>query len=109
MVWNIFNNVQFYVYYKAIFVLFGALLIISLFVDVKAISNEELFQISVISVIYSVVIWVFNEMLGIRQDQMNELRGQINIDYLGELKKVLAIHIIGVIIWLAVISLILIS
>jgi len=97
------------VYYKAIFVLFGALLIISLFVDVKAISNEELFQISVISVIYSVVIWVFNEMLGIRQDQMNELRGQINIDYLGELKKVLAIHIIGVIIWLAVISLILIS
>lgn len=96
VVWSIFNNVQFYVYYKAIFVLFGALLIISLFFDVKAISNEKLFQISIISVMYSVLIWVFNEILGIRQDQINELRGQINIDYLGELRKVLVLHILGV-------------
>lgn len=104
MVWSIFKNIQFYVYYRAIFVLFGALLIISLFVDVKAISNEKLFQISIISVIYSIVMWVFNEMMGLWQDQMNELRGEININYLGGLKKVMALHIIGVLIWLPIIT-----
>ena len=109
MVLDIFKNVQFYVYYKAIFVLFGALLIISLFFDVKAISNEKLFQISIISIIYSIVIWVFNEMIGLWQDQINELRGQINIDYFGGLKRVLVFHILGVLIWLILISSILVS
>lgn len=109
MVWDIFKNIQFYVYYRAIFVLFGALLIISLFFDIKAISNEKLFQISVISVVYSVVIWIINELLEMWQNQINELRGQINIDYLGGLKKVIALHIVGFLIWIPIISYVLLS
>ncbi len=103
MIFDIFKNIQYNVYYKAIFVLFGALLILSLFLDIKAISNTKLFYISISSVIYSAIMWILNDLVRLWEGQINELRAQMEINYMGNLKKVLALHIMGAMIWLSVI------
>lgn len=104
MVWEIFKNMQYDVYYKAIFVLFAFLTIISVLWEVKAVSNETLFYLGISSVVYSVVMWVLNDLARIWSAQLNELRGQMNINYLGDLKKVLALHIFGAFVWIAVLT-----
>lgn len=110
MVWNIFKNLQYNVYYKAIFGLFGTLLIVSLLFDIKAISNLTLFHISMSSIIYGLVMWIFNDLSSIWQGQMNELRGLREIDYIGNLKKITTLHVVGVLIWLsAILSFLIIS
>ncbi len=107
MIWDIFKNIQYGTYYKAIFVLFSALMIISLFIDVKAISNSTLFYASISSVIYSVIMWTLNDLARIWERKLNELGGQMNIDYIGNLKKIMVLHILGAIHWVSAILIIL--
>ncbi len=109
MIWDIFKNMQYDVYYKAIFVLFGALMIISLFIDTKTISNSTLFYVGISSVIYSIIMWILNDLVRLLAGQLNELRGQMNIDNMGNLKKIVALHIMGAMIWLSVIGVVLLT
>ena len=107
MVLNIFKNIHYDVYCKAIFVLFGALMVISLFIDTKAVSNSTLFYVGISSVIYSLVMWIINDLARTSQEQLNELRGQINFDYMDILKKITVLRILGTLLWLTVIFVIL--
>ena len=107
MVWEVFKNIQYDVYYKAVFVLFSVIFILSLFLDTKVIPNNKIQFLSIVSIVYSLSAWFVNGLLGIWQMQLNELRGKIELDYLGALKKITTGYVLGFIIYWVIFFLVL--
>ena len=92
MIWEIFRNIQYDVYYKAIFVVFSVILILSIFLETKGIPNEKIQMLAITAVLYSFVAWFTNDVIRLWQGQLNELRARIDIDYMGNLKKVTVLN-----------------
>jgi len=93
MIWDIFRNIQYDIFYKAIFVVFSIILILSFFVETIGISNEKTRMLAITAVLYSFSAWFTNDTIRIWQRQINELRGRIEIDYMGNLKKVITLNV----------------
>ena len=93
MVWEIFKNLQYDVFYKAIFVVFSVILILSIFLETKGISNEKIQMLAITAVLYSFVAWFTNDIIRLWQGQLNELRATIDVDYMGNLKKVTVLNV----------------
>lgn len=99
---DVFKSIKYDILHKAIFSLFGIILIISLFYyDFKDFPTK-IQLLCFISIGYSLIAWFINQMLGIWEGQMNELRGQMNIDYIRNLKKVTIIHTIPFVIYIVI-------
>jgi hypothetical protein len=99
---DVFKNIKYDIHYKAIFSLFGIVLIISLFYsDFKDFPNK-IQLLCFISIGYSLIAWFINQMLATWQDQMNELRGRMDIDYLGDLKRATIIHTVPFVVYIIV-------
>lgn len=101
---NLFKNLKLDVYYKGILVLFSFLLIISLIIETRHLSNEILFNLSLTSVIYALVMWVFRDILSVLQRQMDELRGfGRHTNYMRNVWVITIIHIVSLFIWLSIV------
>jgi len=102
MVLDIFKNIKYDVHYKGIFSLFGIIFVLTLFYyDLDDFPNK-IQLLCLISIGYSVIAWFIHEMMTIWERQMNELRGRMDIDYIGNLKKVTLIHTIPFIVYIII-------
>ncbi len=68
---NILKNFQISNYYKYLLYLAGILLIISLSIDTKVISNFKLLVISSLTILYGISCWIYEGNMTVRADNIN--------------------------------------
>ena len=91
--WQAFRNYHFDVYYKGIFLLFAIIFILTLLGQVSTQYAQKALLVSIWSIFYSGVVWLFNDLMRMWQAQMNERRGEVTPNY-NMWKVIGALHIV---------------